>query len=325
MHDSRMMAVVVPPGPCAIEKVSGSRIATPFAPPSPGSTPMITPSSTPTNMNAMFFSVSAMAKPCIRDWISSMFLSQPENRLQRPLGQRNHEPDFKNQEKKHAVPDRKRHHLPPLVFAQPAHEKSDEKGRSQVDAQPLDKSYIHYRRNKYREHQLQLPDLDEDLVALGSDGDSLEQIHDARDTDDQGDVERKIAGLRPVFAPLRAQTPTVERDNRPEHQEYKRHDNIHPLVAGSRPLARTFDHARSSSLLLSVSPLPGGRCAPGTCAQALFAGDKARGFHQRKMARLFFRNPVGVGLAVERGLVERPLLHEVLPFRGLAYFLQQVD
>jgi len=34
---------VVPPGDCAIEKVSGSRMATPFAPPRPGSTPMITP------------------------------------------------------------------------------------------------------------------------------------------------------------------------------------------------------------------------------------------------------------------------------------------
>ncbi len=33
-----------------MEKVSGNRIATPFAPPRPGSTPMSTPSAMPTNM-----------------------------------------------------------------------------------------------------------------------------------------------------------------------------------------------------------------------------------------------------------------------------------
>ena len=34
-----------------IEKVSGSRIATPLAPPRPGNTPMITPSRMPTSIN----------------------------------------------------------------------------------------------------------------------------------------------------------------------------------------------------------------------------------------------------------------------------------
>ncbi len=36
------------PEVCDIVNVSGSRMATPLAPPSPGSTPMITPSTTPT-------------------------------------------------------------------------------------------------------------------------------------------------------------------------------------------------------------------------------------------------------------------------------------
>ncbi len=35
-----------------IVKVSGSRIATPLAPPSPGSTPIMTPSTIPMNINA---------------------------------------------------------------------------------------------------------------------------------------------------------------------------------------------------------------------------------------------------------------------------------
>jgi hypothetical protein len=72
MQESRMIAEVVPPWCCAIEKVSGSRMATPFAPPRPGSTPMITPRMMPTNISSTFFALSAMAKPWISDWISSM-------------------------------------------------------------------------------------------------------------------------------------------------------------------------------------------------------------------------------------------------------------
>jgi hypothetical protein len=71
MQESRMMAEVSPPGVCAMPKVSGSRIATPFAPPSPGSTPMITPRITPMNMSAMFFHDIATAKPWARAWSSS--------------------------------------------------------------------------------------------------------------------------------------------------------------------------------------------------------------------------------------------------------------
>ena len=41
-----------------IVKVSGSRIATPLAPPRPGSTPISTPSMMPTNIRPMFIGVS---------------------------------------------------------------------------------------------------------------------------------------------------------------------------------------------------------------------------------------------------------------------------
>ena len=45
-------------------KVSGSRIATPFGPPSPGSTPTKMPSTSPTIISASVFHVSRTAKPC---------------------------------------------------------------------------------------------------------------------------------------------------------------------------------------------------------------------------------------------------------------------
>ncbi len=44
-------------------KVSGSRIATPFGPPRPGSTPTKMPSTSPTIISASVFQVSSTAKP----------------------------------------------------------------------------------------------------------------------------------------------------------------------------------------------------------------------------------------------------------------------
>src|SRR5678816_4130268 len=98
MHDSMMIAEVG-----GIVNVSGSRIATPLAPPRPGSTPMSTPSRMPTSMNSRFFQVRAIAKPCIRLPMSSterpLFLVLvAQHPLERSLGQRDQEPDLEQQE-----------------------------------------------------------------------------------------------------------------------------------------------------------------------------------------------------------------------------------
>ena len=66
MHDSMMMAEVG-----GIVKVRGSRIATPLAPPRPGSTPMITPSRMPTSIKARLYQDNATLKPPISEVISS--------------------------------------------------------------------------------------------------------------------------------------------------------------------------------------------------------------------------------------------------------------
>jgi len=58
MQDSMTMAEVG-----SIVKVSGSRIATPFGPPNPGSTPTKMPSTSPTIITARVFHVSKTAKP----------------------------------------------------------------------------------------------------------------------------------------------------------------------------------------------------------------------------------------------------------------------
>src|SRR3954470_17839111 len=164
MQESRMIAEVVPPGLCAIENESGNRIATPFAPPRPGSTPMITPSTMPTNISARFFKLSATMKPCIKDWISSITArpsAQAQQILERPLRQRDEEPDFENQEKHRHGADADDCDLPPGVLAEPAHEEGDEHHRGDVDPGPHDQAHVQCGWHQHRQHQLELLPLDE--------------------------------------------------------------------------------------------------------------------------------------------------------------------
>src|SRR5687767_11960558 len=168
MHDSRMIAEVAPPGVCAMPKVSGSRMATPLAPPSPGSTPISTPRITPTNMRPMLIGVRATPNPCARAWISSK-LVQPQPGFDGALGQRHLEPhledDVEHRDGNHADHG----HLPPHVLPQPAHEEADEEDGRHVDADPGDEEGVDCRRDQHREHELELPDVHESLVLLRCD------------------------------------------------------------------------------------------------------------------------------------------------------------
>src|ERR1044071_6253997 len=141
MQESRMMAEVAPPGVCAMLKVRGSRMATPLAPPRPGSTPMITPRITPVNISSRLVSDSATAKPCARAWISATSV-QPEESFTGPLGQRHQEPALEDQEQRHRGAAADGRHFPPGALAQPAHEEGDEQDRSDVDADPPDRRGI---------------------------------------------------------------------------------------------------------------------------------------------------------------------------------------
>src|SRR5215470_16423378 len=71
MQESMTMAEVG-----SIVKVSGRRIATPFGPPSPGSTPTKMPSTSPTIISARIFHVSRTAKPCSNSPKASITRSQ---------------------------------------------------------------------------------------------------------------------------------------------------------------------------------------------------------------------------------------------------------
>src|SRR5581483_7384436 len=99
MQESMMIAEVG-----GIVKVSGSRIAMPFAPPRPGSTPMMTPRLTPISMSSRLNGVSATAKP----WNSaatsancespSPLVPEEEQRIEDALVERHLEPHFERHE-----------------------------------------------------------------------------------------------------------------------------------------------------------------------------------------------------------------------------------
>src|SRR5436305_6273227 len=81
MHDSITIAEVG-----SMVNVSGSRIATPFGPPSPGSTPTKMPSTSPTIISASVFHVRRTLKPCSRRPKASIAIClKAERGFQRPF------------------------------------------------------------------------------------------------------------------------------------------------------------------------------------------------------------------------------------------------
>src|SRR3977135_3070518 len=100
MHDSITMAEVG-----SMLNVSGNRIATPFGPPRPGSTPTKMPSTSPTIIRASVFHVSRTAKPCINkpkasiedlSWFPHALVA--EGRFERSLRHCDHTCDIRGQQ-----------------------------------------------------------------------------------------------------------------------------------------------------------------------------------------------------------------------------------
>src|SRR4051812_47071127 len=113
MHDSMMIADVGD-----IEKVRGSRMATPLAPPRPGSTPISTPSVMPTIISSRFIGVRMTLNPWSRDPISFMrggpgpgSVAEESERVQHALVQRHLEPDLEHGEEDGAEDQRHDHAL----------------------------------------------------------------------------------------------------------------------------------------------------------------------------------------------------------------------
>src|SRR5436190_19304813 len=108
MHESITIAEVG-----SIVNVSGNSIATPFGPPSPGSTPTKMPSTRPTSISASIFHVSSTAKPCIsRPNASIGGVLAAEELFERALGHDHVERDIEGAEHDEREHDAREQRLP---------------------------------------------------------------------------------------------------------------------------------------------------------------------------------------------------------------------
>src|SRR4051812_37706401 len=228
MQESRMMAEVVPPGRCAIEKVSGSRMATPLAPPSPGSTPMMMPSTTPISISIRLNGDSATPKPWMSELISSTSRPsrEPEGGFERPFRQGDLEPDLEDQEEGDAHPDGERGDFQPGILSELAHEVADENRRSDVEAEIHDERHVHDRRNEHGQDHLELIALDERLAGERGIAQRLHDHAGARKADQQADIEGEIARLRAVLSPARAEAVGIEGHQCAAQEDHGRGDEL---------------------------------------------------------------------------------------------------
>src|SRR3954468_15944876 len=237
MQESRMMAEVAPPGVCAMLKVRGSRMATPLAPPRPGSTPMITPRITPVNISSRLVNESATAKPCARAWISATSV-QPEESFDGTLGQRHQEPALEDQEQRHRRAGADGGDFPPGELAQPAHEEGDEQDRGNIDADPSDRPGVDRGRHEHRQYHPKLPRKHEGRVLVPGNHEATRKVHQRRGGHDQADIERKVARLGSVVAPGRAQAHAVVHHQHARHEKERCDRDLGALGAqGGSPFA----------------------------------------------------------------------------------------
>src|ERR1700722_425954 len=154
MHDSITMAEVG-----SMVKVSGSRIATPFGPPSPGSTPTKMPSTRPTIINASVFHVIRTAKPCSsrpkasienRSWLVA------EGRLERPLRHDDVERDIEGDEHRSGEDEGGEQRFPQRDLADDAHEGRDQKEACDIEPEKLREQAEQQGRDEHRHHAPQL-------------------------------------------------------------------------------------------------------------------------------------------------------------------------
>src|SRR5262245_2149086 len=131
MQESMTMAEVG-----SIVKVSGSRMATPFGPPRPGSTPTKMPSTRPSIISARIFQVSRTLKPRRRSPTASIALAA-EERLERPLRHDHVEGDVEGDEHHDDENERGQDRLPPGDPADEDHEAGDEEEARHVEPEPL--------------------------------------------------------------------------------------------------------------------------------------------------------------------------------------------
>src|SRR6516225_241992 len=144
MQDSITMAEVG-----SMVKVSGSRMATPFGPPSPGSTPTKMPSTSPTIISASVFQVSRTPKPCKRRPKASIVFLEAEGRFQRSLRHDHVEGELESDEHRKRKEECGQKRFPPGDAADENHEAGNEQEAREIEPQPLREKAIQQRGDEH--------------------------------------------------------------------------------------------------------------------------------------------------------------------------------
>src|SRR6478672_3927266 len=214
MHDSMTIADVG-----SIVNVSGSRIATPFGPPSPGSTPTNTPSTSPTIISASVFQVSRTAKPCINRPKASMqiypyFAHDPipktavhfsgscasylaaKSRFQRALRHDDVKGDIEGHEHDGREQEGGEQRFPQRDPSDHAHEGGDQQEARDIEPEILHGETKQQRRNEHRHDAPQLRPGDEGLRGLLARQPGGNKAIEAGAGEAHRQIKREIAGLR---------------------------------------------------------------------------------------------------------------------------------
>src|SRR3954470_12836282 len=173
----------------SIVKVSGSRIATPFGPPSPGSTPTKMPSTSPSIIRASVFHVSRTLKPYSRSSNASMGCLEAEQRFERSLRHDDVEGHLERHEHQHGEDECREQRLPGGDAPDPDHEAGDEQEARDVKAEPLQQQDERDRRHQHLHHAPQLYPTHEGVARRAPRRELLEDAVDARAGEDQRKIE----------------------------------------------------------------------------------------------------------------------------------------
>src|SRR5262245_16754358 len=227
--------------------VSGSRIATPFGPPRPGSTPTKIPSTSPTIISDNVLKVSSTSKPCHRSWSASIL--EPEPALDRALRHDHVERDVEGHEHRTREDEAREQRLPPGDAADIAHEARDEEEARDVDAEPLREQAEDERRDEHLQHPPQLVAVDERGFSPLAVEERLREAEQARSGEQKRQVEGEVARLWPVGSPAGSALPVVPPHQRREGEEEDGNDDVDR--ARARDGARFFGRVRH---LLLIEP-----------------------------------------------------------------------
>src|SRR5215475_10091213 len=187
MQDSITMAEVG-----SIVKVSGSRIATPFGPPRPGSTPTKMPSTSPTIISASVFQVRSTVKPCSSRPKASIALI-PEERLERTLRHDDVEGDVEGDEHGEREQQRREQRLPQRDAADDRHETGDQQEAGDVEPEPLRENAEQHGGHEYLHDPPELRARHERLVPSRASQDHADQTEQARAAEQDRKIEGEIA------------------------------------------------------------------------------------------------------------------------------------